>query len=110
MFQNYQPLKGTERRPSKTAVYLGPADAGEVFSVTIVLRRRPDGPPIPTLEEFHTTPPSRRQRLSTEEFATKYGASPDDIAKVIQFAQSHGLKVLETHPAGPSWFPEQRPR
>ena len=45
--QDYIPLEGSERRPSATANHIGPADPNEVFTVTISLRRRPDGPPVP---------------------------------------------------------------
>ncbi len=94
---DYQPLKGSERRPSPTAKLLGPADPHEVFSVTIVLRRRPDGPPAPDFSYFANTPPSQRRRMSSDEFAAKYGASADDLKKVTDFATAQGLKVVETH-------------
>jgi len=96
---NYEPLKGSERRPSPGAKFLGPADPNERFSVTVVLRRRPDGPPVPDFEYFASTPPRQRGRLSSDEFASKFGASPDDIKKVSDFVSAHGLQVLETHPA-----------
>ena len=88
--ENYAPLKGSERRPSPTAKLLGPADPKEVFSVTIVLRRRADGPPLPGFDYFAKTPPSQRGRMSQDEFAAKYGAAPDDINKVTAFARAMG--------------------
>ena len=96
MSQEYKTIKGSERRPGPTAKLLGPADAAETFTVTIVLRRRTDGPPLPALEHFLSAPPEERQRMAPDEFAAKYGASPDDIAKVVQFASAEGLKVVET--------------
>ena len=71
---NYVAIPGSERRPSKTARLIGPADPNEVLDVTIVLRRRPDGPNLPDHDYFLTTPPAQRQRMSEEEFAAKYGA------------------------------------
>jgi kumamolisin len=99
MFENYQPLSGSERRPGSTATYLRPVGPNETYSVTIVLRRRPDGPPVPSQEYFSTIPPNQRRRLSTDEFAALYGASPDDIAKVAEFVRSHGMQVTETNAA-----------
>ena len=70
---DYRPLAGTERRPSPTARRLGPADPSENVKVTISLRRRPDGPPLPTHDDFLNVPPSERPRMSAEEFARSYG-------------------------------------
>jgi hypothetical protein len=96
---NFRPLEGSERRPPPKAEFLGPADPKETLSVTIVLRRRPDGPPVPDPSFFAATPPSQRRRMSTDEFAAKYGAAPADIDRVTEFAKAHGLTVVETHPA-----------
>lgn len=96
---NYVQLAGSERRPSPGAKLLGPSKESETIKVTIVLRRRPDGPPVPDHSYYLDTPPAQRRRLSNEEFARKYGAGPADIEKVTAFATSQGLKVLETNPA-----------
>jgi len=93
----YQRLAGSERRPTPNARLLGPADPTERLSVTIVLRRRPDGPPVPDVNSFARPPLNRR--MSSDEFAAQYGASPDDIAKIIAFARAHGLTIVETHAA-----------
>jgi kumamolisin len=93
------PVKGSERRPAHGAVYVGPADPAETATTTIVLRRRPDGPPIPGQDFFATTPLDMRGRMTPDEFAAKYGAAPDDIDKVTQFAQAHGLSAVETNTA-----------
>jgi hypothetical protein len=97
--KGYVPLKGSERQPSPTARRLGPADAAEVLSVTIAIRRRPDGARPPEHDTFLNVPPTQRQRMPSEEFARLYGASQQDIDKVTAFATSHGLTVVETHAA-----------
>ena len=97
--KNYVRLEGSERRPSPGARRVGSADSKERFSVTIVLRRRPDGESVPDFEYFQTTPPGARRRLSEKEFAQKYGASPEDLKKVSDFAANSGLKVQETNVA-----------
>jgi kumamolisin len=96
---NYVQLEGSERRPSPGARLLGPTKTSETFSVTIVLRRRPDGPPVPDYSYYRETPPSERRRLSSDEFTRKFGADQADIDKVTAFVTGQGLKVLETHPA-----------
>jgi hypothetical protein len=67
--------------------------------VTIVLRRRPDGAPVPEPAHYLRTPPSQRRRLSEPAFAAPYGADPAEIEKVVDFARSHGLTMDETNAA-----------
>jgi kumamolisin len=93
--QNYRRLAGSERRPAPGARLLGPADDDEAFTVTIILRRRSDGPPPPAAAAFMAP----RERMSRDAFVEKYGAAPDDIAKVVDFAKSQGLTVADTDPA-----------
>ncbi|MGA8755339.1 MAG: S53 family peptidase [Stellaceae bacterium] len=95
----YQRLEGSERHPARNARRLGPADPAEPLSVTIVLRRRLDGPPVPNFEWYAATPPRDRHRMPIEVFAGKYGASPEDIDCVVAFAGSKGLRIVETSAA-----------
>jgi kumamolisin len=97
--ENYRPIKGSERHPSPGTEKLGPADPNEIVRLTIVLRRREDGPPMPGMDYFLSTPIGRRGRMPDDEFAAKYGASPDDLAKVVRFVESAGLRVVEAHAA-----------
>jgi kumamolisin len=97
--KNYRPLAGSERKSEPNAKLKGSAAHTETLKVTIVLRRRPDGPPVPDQSYYLTTPPSQRRRLSNEEFAKKYGAAEADIDQVTDFARAQGLTVVETHPA-----------
>ena len=96
---NYQQLAGSERHPSPKAKLVGPADPNEKFPVTIVLRRRPDGPPMPNFDSYASIPPRQRRRLPETEFAAKYGAAPSDIESVSKFASAAGLTVVETSAA-----------
>src|SRR5271168_2543458 len=86
-------LAGSERRPARGAKRVADADPSELLSVTIRVRRRPDGPPMPTLDDWAKTPLNRRKFLSREEFAARHGASPEDFAAVAAVIQSHGLAV-----------------
>jgi len=97
--QGFQRLQGSERRPSPSAKALGIANPNESFAVTIVLRRRLDGAPLPDHDFFLNTPPSQRQRMSGSEFAVLYGASNEDIDKVTKFVTAHHLTVVDTHAA-----------
>src|ERR1017187_1455963 len=96
---NYQQLAGSERHPSPKAKLVGPADPNEKLPVTIVLRRRPDGPPMPNFDSYASIPPRHRRPLPETEFAAKYGAAPSDIESVSKFASAAGLTVVETSAA-----------
>lgn len=96
--EGYSRIEGSERRPSPKAKFLGAADPKETFTVSIVLRRRPEGQQLPDMESF-AAPPGERIHMSREEFEAKHGASPDEIEKVVEFVKSKGLKVVESHAA-----------
>lgn len=97
--RGFRRLQGSERRPSPSAKALGIANPNESFAITIVLRRRLDGAPLPDHDFFLNTPPSQRQRMSSSEFAVLYGASNEDIDKVTKFVTAHHLTIIDTHAA-----------
>lgn len=53
---------------------------------------------MPDFDAFKS-PATRPKRLSQQDFAAKYGASPEDMERVKAFAAAHGLTVVETHAA-----------
>jgi kumamolisin len=62
-----------------------PADPDERVEVSVILRpRRPLG-------ELQAS----AQPMSREEFAANYGADPNDLARVEDFARRHGLEVVQ---------------
>jgi len=80
-------LRGSERTLPPEAHLTGAADPQEQIRVTIVLRHRA---PLPD--------PSTGERLSRSDFASRHGAHPTDVESVRQFAEAHGLRVVEIHP------------
>jgi kumamolisin len=93
----YGRLPGSERAAASDARRVGPAPADETVRLTVILRRRPDGPAVPDHQHYLTTAPSHRRRLAEDEFAERYGYDEDDLAKVTEFARSHGLEVTGSH-------------
>ena len=81
-------VSASERKPLSEAKRVADADPAEVLSVTIRVRRRPDGPALLSLDELAKVPLHRRQFASREEFAARYGASPDDLGAVAAFAEA----------------------
>ncbi len=70
-----------------TADALGPVDADERVEVSVVIKPRR---PLAELEARLDQPMSR------EEFAASYGADPEQLAKVAEFARAHHLRVVES--------------
>ncbi|MGB7145999.1 protease pro-enzyme activation domain-containing protein, partial [Mycobacterium sp.] len=96
--EGYKRLSGSERPRPSASRYLGPVDASEQISATLILRQKPGSPALPGHEHWDNTPPGQRQFLSPQQYAETYGASPADIDAVTAFVSSHGLRILEAHP------------
>ncbi len=97
--ENYQPLKGSERRVRSGARRTRAADPSEKIDVTICVRRRADAPPLPDQAFWAKTPPGHRKFLAPSDFAAGYGAAQADLDKVAGFAGTNGLTVIRTDAA-----------
>jgi kumamolisin len=81
-------------------IRLGPLPAEERVEVTLRLRERaPGGKPAVTAEPRGSSAVAEPRYPSREEFARAHGADPEDIARIEQFARSHGLSVTKADPA-----------
>src|SRR5271166_2304554 len=88
------PLSGSERQPMHGARSVGKADPSERLEVSVLLRfRGSDALKDRVAKLAKGEQPGRH--LSREEFARQFGADPADIAVVRQFANAHGLVVVE---------------
>ena len=92
-------LEGSEVAQAQDAKIVRSAELTEALSVTINVRRRPDGPPLPDLDYWAATPLSERTYVGREEFAGLDGASLEDLDTIAAFAHSHGLAVIEASAA-----------
>jgi kumamolisin len=93
----YKALKGSEHSLPKGDKVLKPSSENGLATVTLILRRRPDGAKLKSLKDFCATPGAHDQFRAREDFAAAHGADPDEIKTVVEFAESHGLAVLESH-------------
>jgi kumamolisin len=89
-------LAGSERPARSDARLAGPADAKEQLTVSVEVRRRPDGPPLPDLAELGAQRPRDRAEINRAAVAASYGADLEDLAKVSAFADAYGLAVEES--------------
>lgn len=73
---------------------INPKDEAEV---TLRVRSRmSEGDLQQRLQLAAAKPPSQRTYLSRSEFTQSHGASPEDLAKIDQFAHDHHLTVVES--------------
>ena len=78
-------LPGSERSILPGARLVGPTDPNQLVEVSIVVKQRR---PL-KLEDL------QGKALSHDEFAAAYGAEPEQIQRVHDFAEANGLEVLE---------------
>jgi kumamolisin len=93
-----RPLRGSERSPLPNSHVLGPADPTERLEVTVVVRAA-DRPSLQERLRSLAKDRGAAPRLSRAEFARRHGASRADLDAVRDFAEAHGLMVVEAHSA-----------
>jgi kumamolisin len=93
----YKALKGSEHSLPKGDKVLKPTSEKEKATVTLVLRRRPDGPKLKEIKDFSTMLSVNGHADAREQFADAHGADPEEMNTVAGFAESHGLKILENN-------------
>jgi kumamolisin len=91
-------LKGSERSPLADSRALGPADPAERLEVTVVVRCA-DRPGLQDRMQRLAKGERSVKHLSRAEFARRHGASRADLDTVREFAEAHGLAVVEEHAA-----------
>lgn len=94
--KGFRLLENSERNLVPGSSKIGPADTKEKVLVSIRLRKKPHAPSAMDVRTLAATPPRQRKHVKREEFASLYGAAQSDIDNIAGFAQSHGLKVVES--------------
>ena len=87
-------LIGSERQPMRGARSVAKADPAERLEVSVVLRHRASDSLKDRVAKLAAGERPDRH-LTREEFARQFGAEPADITAVRQFANAHGLVVVE---------------
>jgi kumamolisin len=91
-----RPLRGSERSPLPNSQALGPADPAERLEVTVIVRAADRQGLQDRLREL-AAGKGPKAHLSRAEFARRHGASRADLDAVREFAESHGLLVVQEH-------------
>jgi Pro-kumamolisin, activation domain/Abnormal spindle-like microcephaly-assoc'd, ASPM-SPD-2-Hydin len=92
--EGYEPLVGSERPHGRDATLVGRVERSEPVAFTVLLHSRPDAPSEPELEDWEADP-ATRQFASGEEWMQAYGAEEEAVARVVEFLEAKGLRVLE---------------
>jgi subtilase family serine protease len=66
----------------------------EPFVVHLILRHRAE---LPSIDALGALPPRQRKHLTSEELEVKYGANPDDVERIRDFARAYGLEVRDVN-------------
>jgi kumamolisin len=85
-------LPHTHRTVLHNAKSVGAVSPDERFGVTIRIRRHK---PIDPNVAKHATALHKREYVTREDYADRYGSSQADIDKVVAFAERYGLVVVE---------------
>jgi kumamolisin len=99
-----RPLKGSERSPLPNSSALGPADPTERLEVTVIVRATDPQGLQTRLQEIAREAAKKGAKsrgptshLSRAEYARRHGASRADLDAVREFAEAHGLAVVQEH-------------
>ncbi len=92
-------IAGSEREAMAGAHAVGAVAPDERIEVTVRLRPKAplQGRADAALKADEL--PARRAVLTREQYAAQHGADPKDLARVADFAKSHGLAVVESSAA-----------
>jgi kumamolisin len=91
-------LAGSFRKLPLRSKLVGPAQSDEHIEVSVRLRSKGGGGVTDhQIMALGAQAPSRRHYLSREEFSSRHGADPADVAKIDAFAHEHGLTVSRVH-------------
>jgi kumamolisin len=93
-------VPGSERQKYTGGQVTGPCDKTETVRATVMVRRKNAREFERLVQRFEERSPSDPvQPLTSEEFAERFGADPNDFQAVADFAAQAGLQVEETDAA-----------
>jgi kumamolisin len=92
-------VPGSERTPLPHAQQLHAPLPDERLEVTVHLRPKTALPSQPEASALADVLPQQRTYLSREELALQYGADPQDMQEVVDFARAHSLVAVSTNAA-----------
>ena len=98
-FNERTDLLGSERKPLAESHIVGDPNPNEVIQITIGVRLKSQGTLGEKLTMLNTNSDKYdigNNQISREQFESSYGADPQDMRKVMEFAQNNNLTVIES--------------
>jgi kumamolisin len=96
----YVPIQNSELIHVPGARSVGRVNLSEVAEVTLFTRGPASDPDLESdVRELSKVRATERQHMSAAQFADRYGADPDDLAKIEPFANNNGLSAVAISPA-----------
>ncbi|HTH58851.1 MAG TPA: S53 family peptidase [Paraburkholderia sp.] len=95
---NRRPVSGSNHPAPTGAQCIGACDPAERFDIVLVLRRQNADAFHDLVDRIAAGDPLAAP-VSRDEYEQRFSASADDIARVTQFANAHGLTVVRQEPA-----------
>jgi kumamolisin len=92
-------LTKSHRKAASGARVIGDVNPQETLEITIRVRSRSPEDRATLLANMQNQPLSKRQYLTREELASRFGADPADLDKVAAYARENGLTVTATSAA-----------
>lgn len=91
-------IRGSERLPVRGARAIRNANPHQVVEISVRLRPKSQPEPPEQIRKALMRPSLEKKvrPMSRRDFEATHGASPEDLAKIKQFASENGLKVIET--------------
>ena len=95
------PIVGSERAALSGSRVIGAANPNQVIQVTVRLRTHT---PLSgaELQQEGALLPGERQYVTPDDYEHRFGANPQDVSKIENFAQTHQLTVVEADRASRS--------
>lgn len=90
-------IQGSHKSPLKAAKVAGKLNLDERMEVCVRVRGRQKWAGTPECRGFCALPPARREILTREEFAERYGATPATFQRLEEFAREFSLEVVGRH-------------
>lgn len=92
------PIPGSNRLAVPQAKLIGKSNYKTQIKVSIYARQKPTaaGGTKSTLDELNARLPGQRHYLRGDDFNATFGADPADLKKIVDWAESQKLKVLDS--------------
>jgi kumamolisin len=87
------PLPGSERQLAPGSKVVAQCDPSETIQIVVVLRRKDEQQFAQMMKKIESGAADAKP-LTRDELEQRFGASPEDIAKLKAFAAQHGLTVV----------------